>query len=98
MPRAKGTPKTGGRKKGSPNKKDIVIKDFRDRLEDNKINFERELAKAIRKEKIETIRNLALLLPYLAPRLKEVVKKPPPPEPIPDDPEATAELLKLLRD
>lgn len=98
MPRPKGTPKTGGRKKGSPGKKSIVIKDFRDRLEDNKINIERELAKAIRAGKLETIRNLALLLPYLAPKLKEAEKKPLPQEEETEDPIATAELIKLLRD
>lgn len=98
MPRPKGTPKTGGRKKGSPAKKAILITDFRSRLEANGLDLELQLSQAILDEDVFLIKALTGVLPYLAPRLKEVEKKPPPEEPIPDDPEAEAELIKLLRD
>ncbi len=94
MPRQKGHPKTGGRKKGQPNKGTTVIKDFRARLETNKVDLESELAKAIATGNVDMIKALASLLPYLSPRLKETEAQAPAPSDENDDPATVLQLLK----
>jgi hypothetical protein len=60
--------KTGGRTKGTSNKKTLR---FRDLLEKHSVNFEEELAKAILDGNVDMIRALKDLLPYLQPRIPE---------------------------
>lgn len=69
--RPKGTPKTGGRTKKTCNKATEKKRDFRERLESQKIDLETELAKAILSKDVDLIKALGSLLPYLTPRLKE---------------------------
>ena len=65
----KGKPKTGGRKKGTSNKSTLR---FRDRLEAHGVDLEEELSKAIKAGNIELIKALQSLLPYTAPRFKDI--------------------------
>lgn len=74
--KVKGSPKTGGRKKGALNKASLR---FRDRLESNGVDLEKTLAEAIIAKDIELIKALQQLLPYLTPRLKEQEKTTPQP-------------------
>ena len=78
--RPPGHPKSGGRKKNTPNKTTTVIQDFRTRLETKKIDIEAELAKAILQGNVDMIKALTGLMPYLTPRLKEAEEKPPIPQ------------------
>lgn len=69
MPRAKGTPKTGGRKKGTPNKTTAQIKELVVQLVgDNIEEFKNEFKTLETPEKISIIKNL---LPYVIPRQTE---------------------------
>lgn len=92
--KAKGSLKTGGRKKGALNKASLR---FRDRLESNGVDLEKTLAEAIIAKDIELIKALQQLLPYLTPRLKEQEAEqeaqPTPEDQLPND---TASLLSLI--
>lgn len=77
MPRAKGTQKTGGRKKGSPPKKAVLIEGFRSRLEANDVDIEKALSQAILRNDIDMIKALTGLMPYLTPRIKEAEANAP---------------------
>ena len=96
MPRPKGTPKTGGRKKKTENVSTGVKRDLRQRLENHKIDIEKELAKAIAAGNIDMIKALASILPYVAPRLKETEQQPEPTEN--EDPAQVLQLLKTNLD
>ncbi|HEY9661957.1 MAG TPA: hypothetical protein V6C65_26170 [Allocoleopsis sp.] len=88
--------KTGGRKKGTPNKQTLK---FRDLLEKNSVDFEQQLAQAILTKDVDLIKALKDLLPYLQPRLTVEVSATP--EPTPEGPDlsdvSTADLLKLVK-
>jgi hypothetical protein len=91
-------PKTGGRKKGQPNK---ATKKFREMLATNGVDFEQELAKAIITKDVELIKALQTILPYLQPKLKEQEQPAQPTQPA-NPPQAaafpTAKLLTLVTD
>jgi len=92
MARPKGQPKLGGRKKGTPNKKSLR---FRDLLEENKVDFEVELAKAIVTGNVDMIKALKDLLPYLQPKIStEVSSQAPPIEPVDNDDDNLLALVK----
>ncbi len=69
MARPKGTPKTGGRKKGTPNKTTAEIKELVAQLVGENIeDFKKEFKTLETAEKISIIKNL---LPYVIPRQTE---------------------------
>lgn len=69
MAREKGTPKTGGRKKGTPNKTTAQIKELVVQLVgDNLETFKTEFDKLKADDKISIIKNL---LPYVIPKQNE---------------------------
>lgn len=69
MARPKGTPKTGGRKKGTPNKTTAQIKELVVKLVgDNIDTFAEEFEKLDAGDKIGLIKNL---LPYVIPKQTE---------------------------
>lgn len=84
--------KTGGRTKGTPNRKSLL---FRDRLASVGCDIESELAKAILGRDVIMIQALASLLPYLTPRLKES-ELPAPPPPEVDAGHPTSELVSIV--
>ena len=70
MARAKGTPKTGGRTKGTPNKTTSTVKEWLSTLlDDNRAQIENDLRNI---EPAERIRVFALLLNYLIPKRQTV--------------------------
>lgn len=89
-----GLPKTGGRVAGTPNKKSLI---FRERLEAAGCDIHQVLAEALLTKDHETVASIASLLPYLAPRLKEVIetKDDSAPDVSPDL--STAELVAIAR-
>lgn len=80
-----GSPKTGGRKKGTPNKSTTYL---RQALADVGCSIEEALAKAIHSENTQMIQALSLLLPYLTPKFKDADA------PMPED--DIAETLKAI--
>jgi hypothetical protein len=88
--------KTGGRKKGVPNKTTLK---FRELLAEEGVEVEKQLAAAILARDVEMIEVLTKLLPYLTPRLKEQERptEPAPTEVTPSlDSLSNEDLLKLL--
>lgn len=88
--------KTGGRKKGVPNRKTLV---FRELLAENGLDVEAELAKALLVNDLPRVEVLIKLLPYLTPKLKEQ-ERPTPTEADTSTPTvqdlSNEDLLKLL--
>jgi hypothetical protein len=91
--RKPGTPKTGGRQKGSLNKKTVWL---RDALNDVDLSWELEFKKALVKKDFALMGVLINLLPYLSPKIKEKEsQEEPAAQPEQDTP--TAELLSLIK-
>lgn len=85
----KGLPKTGGRQKGTVNKKSLIL---RERLEQFGCNFDEQLANAILTQNYAMIKALSDMLPYLQPRLKEIDQ----PKDTPESPESNADTSNLV--
>ena len=68
MAKPKGSPKTGGRTKGTPNKKTVWL---REELSDVGLNWGEEFKKALSKRDYQLLSVLTDLLPYLSPKIKE---------------------------
>jgi hypothetical protein len=60
--------KTGGRKKGTPNKRTVWL---RDALSDVEFSWEEEFKNAYASSDFARLHVLTALLPYLAPKIKE---------------------------
>lgn len=67
-PKVDKRPKTGGRKKGTPNKKTVWL---RETFESGDIDFEGALRCALAEKNIGMIQALQGFLPYLSPRVKD---------------------------
>lgn len=65
--RPKGTPKTGGRKKGTSNKRTYWL---RDELERVGFDWALEIKKSFEIDNFERIQHLYQMLPYLNPRIE----------------------------
>lgn len=64
--RAKGTPKTGGRQKGTPNKTTQTTKEFiQALLEDNQEQLQEDLKRLAPKDRVNALLGL---LPYIVPK------------------------------
>lgn len=61
-------PKTGGRKKGTPNKRTVWL---RDAFERGGVDFEGAIKKAMEEQNVGMLTVLQGFLPYMAPRIKE---------------------------
>ena len=70
MPRGKpkGLPKTGGRSKGTPNKRTLM---FAEMLEAKGLDVIKEMKRAIDSDNVDMFRALTDLIPYMAPKLLE---------------------------
>jgi hypothetical protein len=63
-----GSPKTGGRQKGTPNRSTMQL---RQALAEVGCSIELEIYKAIQAKNVQMLHALSLLLPYLTPKFKE---------------------------
>jgi hypothetical protein len=73
----KGSPKSGGRTIGTPNKRSVWL---RDELENAGINWGEEMAQALAGSDFKKAEILIALLPYLNPRMKDKEKEDTPDE------------------
>lgn len=67
-PKVDKRPKFGGRKKGTPNKKTVWL---RETFESGSIDFEGALRSALAEKNIGMLQALQGFLPYLSPRIKD---------------------------
>lgn len=68
MGRPKGTPKSGGRKKGTKNKHTVRLMEI---LEQENFHWAQEFVKAYTTQNFEALAILTDLIPYIAPKLAE---------------------------
>lgn len=88
--KAKGSPKSGGRKKGTPNKKTLFLADA---LTNLNFNLAEEIIASLSQisDPSQKMQYLLALLDYTHPRLKEL-------EAVPDAPASTQDSVQQLSD
>lgn len=91
----KGSPKTGGRKKGTPNKNSLLIREAMDQCGFNAIQ-EFILAYQQLEGPERKLAELHFLLPFVYPRLSDIQLAPEAPRPPNFANKPTGELLKVI--
>lgn len=90
-----GTPKTGGRKKGTPNKKTVWLKE---ELSNAGMDWSSEFIRAYQAGDLGKCDLLVSLLPYLNPKMKDrEVTEETPPQKTEEENKPTATILDIVK-